>query len=50
LDKLMGAAGAGGGTNAAPAAEKPAQESSQSDAGVLDRTRDAMRSRDREYR
>jgi modulator of FtsH protease HflK len=51
LDKLMGASGAGGGINAAPAAEKPAQESSQSsDAGVLDRTRDAMRSRDREYR
>ncbi|WP_229007451.1 FtsH protease activity modulator HflK [Methylophilus sp. Leaf408] len=51
LDKLMGASGAGGGSNAAPAAEKPAQESSQSsDAGVLDRTRDAMRSRDREYR
>ncbi|HSI28359.1 MAG: FtsH protease activity modulator HflK [Methylophilus sp.] len=51
LDKLMGASGAGGSTNAAPAAEKPAQESSQSsDAGVLDRTRDAMRSRDREYR
>ncbi|KQT37568.1 FtsH protease activity modulator HflK [Methylophilus sp. Leaf414] len=51
LDKLMGASGAGGGSNAVPAAEKPAQESSQSsDAGVLDRTRDAMRSRDREYR
>jgi modulator of FtsH protease HflK len=50
LDKLMSATGAAGGTNAAPAAEKPAQESSQSDAGVLDRTRDAMRSRDREYR
>ncbi|KQT43360.1 MULTISPECIES: FtsH protease activity modulator HflK [unclassified Methylophilus] len=51
LDKLMGASGAGGSSNTAPAAEKPAQESSQSsDAGVLDRTRDAMRSRDREYR
>lgn len=50
LDKLMGASGAGANAGAAPAAEKPAQESPQSDAGVLDRTRDAMRSRDREYR
>lgn len=51
LDKLMSTSGAGGGhSGAAPVAEKPVQESSQSDAGVLDRTRDAMRSRDREYR
>lgn len=50
LDKLMAASGAGGNAGNAPAAEKPAQESTQSDNGVLDRTRDAMRSRDREYR
>jgi membrane protease subunit HflK len=50
LDKLMSTSGAGGHSGAAPVAEKPVQESPQSDAGVLDRTRDAMRSRDREYR
>lgn len=50
LDKLMGASGAGSNAGNAPAADKPVQESTQSDNGVLDRTRDAMRSRDREYR
>ena len=50
LDKLMSTSGAGGNTSAAPPVEKSNQESSPSDNGALDRTRDAMRSRDREYR
>ncbi|HSH87430.1 MAG: FtsH protease activity modulator HflK [Methylophilus sp.] len=50
LDKLMSNSGAGGNTSAAPPVEKSNQESSPSDNGALDRTRDAMRSRDREYR
>jgi modulator of FtsH protease HflK len=50
LDKLMATSGASGSSAAAPAAEKSAQDSSQTDSGTLDRSRDAMRSRDREYR
>jgi len=50
LDKLMSMSGAGNGTPSAPAADKSTQESSRSDSTNLDRTRDAMRSRDREYR
>ncbi|SDK32984.1 protease FtsH subunit HflK [Methylophilus rhizosphaerae] len=50
LDKLMSMSGAGNGTTSAPAAEKSAQEPSRSDSTGLDRTRDSMRSRDREYR
>jgi modulator of FtsH protease HflK len=50
LDKLMATSGAGGSSAAAPAAEKSTQDSSQTDSGTLDRSRDAMRSRDREYR
>ncbi len=51
LDKLMTLNGAPGGTTTAPAAttEKPAQEP-QADSSTLDRSRDAMRTRDREYR
>lgn len=51
LDKLMtmSGAGAGGSSASAAASEKPVQEP-QADSSVLDRSRDAMRNRDREYR
>lgn len=49
LDKLMSMSGAGGGTSA-PATDKAAQEASQTDTSGLDRSRDALRNREREYR
>lgn len=51
LDKLMSMSGAGGNAASAPAAaaEKPVQET-QADSSTSDRSRDAMRNRDREYR
>ncbi len=51
LDKLMTMSGAGGNAASAPAttADKPVQEP-QVDASTSDRSRDAMRNRDREYR
>jgi len=51
LDKLMTMSGAGNNTASAPAttADKPVQEP-QAESSTSDRSRDAMRSRDREYR
>ncbi|MDP8568477.1 FtsH protease activity modulator HflK [Methylophilus aquaticus] len=51
LDKLLGSGAANNSNNASTAAtgEKLVQPP-QSDAGVVERTRDALRSRDREYR
>lgn len=51
LDKLLGSGGATGNNNATstPSNDKPVHEP-QADAGLVERTRDALRSRDREYR